>query len=345
MLQQIRKDAPPGQLFLERAHAPRLHAGEMRIAPRLVGLCGSDARIFHNHKDHRPGVFGHEVVAQVTEVGKDVHEFAVGDRVVINPADLEDPLKTIGYNGTGFLTSLFTVARTVVRQNRVFLVPASIPSRAAVFAEPLACCIHAQTALADRLRGANVLVIGCGSFGLLHCLLAKRLGAARVRVCAPSRVRLDEAVSRNIVARADTFTCTQEDCATEVADVVIVTGNGIAAVQQGLRYVAPEGVLVLFGGLTMGGRIEGLDVEELRRSGGYLVHTFWGKSVCLSGAYGTSATDFELSLALLAERQLQMEVQQLVTHVLDFRHVQLALRQLGCGVVFGRPALKLLVEP
>lgn len=345
MLQQIRKEAPARRLTLERAPAPRLDAGEIRIAPQLVGLCGSDVRIFHNHKDHRPGVFGHEVVAQVTELGEDVYPFSVGDRVVINPVNQESPRNTIGYDGTGFLTSLFTVGRTVIRQRRVFLVPASMPSRAAVFAEPLACCIHAQTALGDRLRGANVLIIGCGSFGLLHCLLAKRLGAARVRVCAGSPVRLNEAVSRKIVARADTFTCPQEGCATDEDDVVIVTANGIAAVQQGLRYVAPDGVLVLFGGLPAGGRIEGLNVEELRRTCGSRVLTFGNKSVTVSGAYGTSTADFMLSLTLLTERQLQMEVQRLVTHVLDFSNVRAALEQLGSGVVFGRPALKLLVEP
>jgi L-iditol 2-dehydrogenase len=345
MAQQIRKEALAGQLTLQRAHAPRLRAGEIRIAPQLVGLCGSDSRIFCNEKAHRPGVFGHEVVAQVTEVGEGIRQFAVGDRVVVNPANQEDLHDTIGYNGTGFLTSTFTVEEAVVRQSRVFLVPASMPAPAAVFAEPLACCIHAQTAVFDRLRGANVLIVGSGSFGLLHSLLAKRLGAARVRVCARSPLRLNESVSRKIVARADTFTCAQEELATDEADVVIVTANGIEAVQWGLRRVASGGALILFGGLPTGARIAGMNVEELRRTCGNRVGFLGSKSISLRGSYGTNAAHFEHSLALLGERQLQMAVQQLVTHVLDFSDVQLALLQLGSGVVFGRPALKLLVKP
>jgi threonine dehydrogenase-like Zn-dependent dehydrogenase len=240
---------------------------------------------------------------------------------------------------------MFTVEKTVVRQSRVFSVPASIPSLAAAFAEPLACCIHAQTALAERLRGADVLIVGCGSFGLLHSLLAKRLGAARVRICARSPLRLNEAVSRKIVARADAFMCAQEELAAAPADLVIVTANGIDAVQQGLQYVATGGALILFGGLPIGASIAGVNVEELRRACGQRVESFGNKVVSLSGAYGTSSADFVLSLALLCERQLQLEVQRLVTHILDFCDVHRALQQLGCGVVFGRPALKLLVKP
>ena len=81
-----------------RARAPPARLG--RITPRLTGICGSDAKqVFMDWgrtsrdlpdnpmKDFfsLPQVLGHEVVADVVELGPEAKGLEVGDRVVLNP--------------------------------------------------------------------------------------------------------------------------------------------------------------------------------------------------------------------------------------------------------------------
>ena len=53
------------------------------VKVRLAGLCGSDLHLFHGReKGVDPGmVMGHELVGTVVDVGSDVRDIRVGDRV------------------------------------------------------------------------------------------------------------------------------------------------------------------------------------------------------------------------------------------------------------------------
>ena len=78
--------------------APRSYRDDWAVAKtRLTGICGSDAKmVFMDFGDDYadsalngyftfPTVFGHEVVADVVEVGPAVTTLEVGQRVVLNP--------------------------------------------------------------------------------------------------------------------------------------------------------------------------------------------------------------------------------------------------------------------
>ncbi|HCX64510.1 MAG TPA: hypothetical protein DHN33_04795, partial [Eubacteriaceae bacterium] len=52
-----------------------------------VGLCGSDVRTYfhgHHHIEY-PVILGHENVGEIVEVGEEVENFVVGDRIIVNP--------------------------------------------------------------------------------------------------------------------------------------------------------------------------------------------------------------------------------------------------------------------
>src|SRR6476469_3134737 len=64
----------------------------IRLKPRLCGVCGSDISMLTNRSGPALSPFisfpltpGHEVVADVVEVGAEAGSFASGQRVVVNP--------------------------------------------------------------------------------------------------------------------------------------------------------------------------------------------------------------------------------------------------------------------
>jgi threonine dehydrogenase-like Zn-dependent dehydrogenase len=77
--------------------APLPGADWIRTRPRLTGICGSDAKqVFGDWGEvsadnplatffSLPQVLGHEVVADVVELGPDAEGFEIGDRVVLDP--------------------------------------------------------------------------------------------------------------------------------------------------------------------------------------------------------------------------------------------------------------------
>ena len=82
---------PGGGLAMEDRPAPSPGPGQILVAPRLVGICGSDLHYYQGRPHRRladppgPHVLGHEFTGVVAEVGPQVDSAAVGDRIAVEP--------------------------------------------------------------------------------------------------------------------------------------------------------------------------------------------------------------------------------------------------------------------
>ncbi len=171
-------------LVVHDAPAPRPVDGEILIAVELAGVCGSDVSLFLGH---RPGpypfIMGHEAIGRVVEPGASGLE--PGRRVVIEPnfpcgrcAICQDghgnvcpEKRSLGVNVPGAFADVVAVPSEFVHP-----VPASIAPVDAVGLEPLAVAIHAL-GVGQIQAGDAIVVIGCGSEGLLLTQAAAAMGA------------------------------------------------------------------------------------------------------------------------------------------------------------------------
>jgi len=169
----------------------------VRLRPILSGICGSDLALLTGRSSpvlspfaSFPAVLGHEVVAELSEVGSGARGWAVGERVAVDPVIgctvrglVPCPPCAAGTPGLCRRQAEGTIApgvlmgfcrdlpgawgdEMVAHVSQLHRVPATLSDETAVLVEPLSVALHAT--LAARLRpGGRVLVLGAGSIGQL----------------------------------------------------------------------------------------------------------------------------------------------------------------------------------
>ncbi|WP_353941818.1 zinc-dependent alcohol dehydrogenase family protein [Streptomyces sp. HUAS MG91] len=217
------------------------------------GLCGTDLHILQGEfAPTLPVVPGHEFAGTVAEVGRDVTELRVGDRVAVDPSlhchecrfcragrgNLCERWAAIGVTTAGGAAqyALAPAANCV-------LLPDHVRTQDAALIEPLSCAVRGYDVLNSRL-GAHVLIYGSGTMGLMMLELAKRTGAASVDVVDLNPDRLATAQRLGVSASA---AGPDELDRPEGWDVVIDATGNAAAIQDGLGRVSKAGTFLQFG--------------------------------------------------------------------------------------------------
>jgi 2-desacetyl-2-hydroxyethyl bacteriochlorophyllide A dehydrogenase len=172
--------------------APEPGPHDALVATRAVGICGSDLHALAGSHPFisLPFFPGHEVVGVVEEIGSEVTEVAVGDRILAEANlvcgrcvycrsgryNLCENLKVLGCQTGGAMADRFTIAA-----NRLHPSPEALTDSDAALVEPLSTATHAMRAVGD-MRGRTVAVLGGGTVGLLSSIAALDAGARAVAV-------------------------------------------------------------------------------------------------------------------------------------------------------------------
>jgi len=248
-------------LRLEQVPLPMLSAGELLVRIRACGLCPGETMGWYMARK-APVVLGHEPVGEVIQVGAGPTTFAPGDRVFIHhhapcmrcrACQRGDHVHCPTWRRTRLIpggVAEYAVVPDAIARTDTLRLPADVTDEAATFVEPLACVVKSLQR-AGLKAGDRLLVIGLGVMGLLHILLARRLGAEVVlgadRVA--SRLARGKAVGADAVidvAREVTLDAVRGHTDGLGADVVIVGPGSVEAIDLGFQAVAPGGTLVLF---------------------------------------------------------------------------------------------------
>lgn len=180
------------------------------LKTRLTGICGSDSKQilmdFEDADDNPmtalisfPQVLGHEVVADVVEVGDDVTDVEVGQRVVLNPwlscaPRGITPMCPACQNGNysacwGFLDGRLApgihtgnskdatggfAEYLPAHRSMVFAVPDDVPDEVAVLADPFSVSLHAITRNPPP-SDSRAVVYGAGALGTTSVAILRAL--------------------------------------------------------------------------------------------------------------------------------------------------------------------------
>jgi len=163
-------------------------SGKMvRIRVIACGVCGTDLHFLRNMKNYTP--LGHEISAEVVQIGANVSRVDVGDLVICEDVSMCgacDACKTGNYNlcRNGYtLEDQPGMGTELVVHENMLNVYKGIDPVTACMVEPLAVAIRGVDTL--QLRPfASVAIIGMGAIGLFCAAYARSMGAGRISMFA-----------------------------------------------------------------------------------------------------------------------------------------------------------------
>ena len=160
-----------------------------------AGICGSDINAYKHDGPSVyifPGLeFGHEMVSEVVEVGKDVEGVAVGDRVYPYPIFAKDDMMRPATVG-GF--SEYVHIPNCRLGMSVFKVDDTISNKAAAMIEPFTVGGHSAK-ICQPGPGKKAIVFGGGIIGMSAAITLDYMGCDKVMVVNRSTYRLDKAAA------------------------------------------------------------------------------------------------------------------------------------------------------
>ncbi len=321
-----------------------LPAEGRRVVVKVMacGVCGTDLNFVRDWTGD-PMALGHEIAAEVMDVGPEVTDLCAGDRVVVEDCTLCGICDACKSGHPELCRTMYSVEGqpgmgqylSVLRNSLVRCEGLDFAS--ACLTEPLAVSLT-SVINADIPLNGSVLVLGNGPLGFMSALLARQRGAGFVAISGRSadsplraaRMRAAEDAGFDMVIDAD-----RESAAGQVkarfpagVDRVIVSSppqslpEALAAVRFGGR--------ITFYGLHLGGRnVVPVDVNDL---------IF--RKISLVPTFAEPAINFPLSMQLL--RDGRVDAEKLITHTFSLTEAPGALAALVNGTL---PAMKAVVVP
>lgn len=185
----------PNVIVVKQVDEPMPLSHEVKVSTLVAGICGSD---LHSTAGLHPFVPlpyipGHEVVGVITELGSEVKDFSEGDRVTVEPTlpcwkckmcttGRQNLCENLTFFGCGYsqggMADYFTIPA-----NRLHKVPTEFSDERASLIEPLSTPVHAVRMAGGGsldLSGKAVVIIGCGTIGLLTLLVARHAKAKKI---------------------------------------------------------------------------------------------------------------------------------------------------------------------
>ncbi len=310
---------------------------EMLIKVISCGICGSDIVEWYR-LPRAPLVQGHEIGAEVVQVGSSVKKYKPGDRVFVAP---KVPCLKCFYCQNGHYPQCseikerlpggfaeYILVPQILVENGTYLLPPQITYDQSTFIEPLACVVRAQR-LARVKKDSSVLVIGCGMSGLLHVKLARSKGCTVVAADINNR-KLECALQMGadiIINAADNIPEQLIAQTGRKAAVVLLCASADSAVEHAWSSVDKGGTIVLF-------TVPGPDKKVI-----VPVNDFWMKEITILTSYYCGPPDIVEAMQLIASGNVTVD--DLITHRLPLTEIARGFQL----VLDGRESIKVIIKP
>ena len=245
---------------ITKPHPGKPGPGEVLLKIRVLGVCGTDLHAYKGRQPFfaYPRILGHEIAAEVLELGVGVSHLRVGDRCAVMPyrntsidqavrrgrTHAGDHVRVLGVHEDGAMQEyLIYGADHVLPANNLSLEQIAV-------IEPLAIGSHAIER-GQVQSDDSVLVVGAGPIGIAAILMGQ-FKAARILALDVNRNRLDFIAKKcpgvdTIVLSNSVIDDLKQLLNGDLPTVVIDATGSKESMEKCFEYVAPGGTVVYVG--------------------------------------------------------------------------------------------------
>jgi threonine dehydrogenase-like Zn-dependent dehydrogenase len=177
---------------------PQCGEDDIIIKNLMAGVCGTDVAAYR-YGDPRPvwkdSEFGHEVVSEVVEIGKNVKGIKLGDRVFPNQGNARRDKRRM--SNVGAFSEYLLIPQCEVGFS-VLKIDNNIPLKTAALLEPFVVGLRGVKGLNPQ-PGKTAIVFGAGIIGMSAAIMLKWYGCDKVMIVDISEYRLKNAEKFGLV--------------------------------------------------------------------------------------------------------------------------------------------------
>lgn len=245
----------------EDVEDPKITENEVLVKVKASGICGSDIpRVLGNAAHFYPIILGHEFSGEIVEVGRDIQNLKIGDRIVgipLLPCFKCDNCQRgwysqcSNYSFIGSRRQGSFAEYIAIPEKNVFKIGSNVSFEQAVFFEPSTVALHGLRQV-DFKGGEDVLILGAGTVGIFTLQWAKIFGARSVCIVDIKEERLKIAKEFGadfaINAKEEFFTERIYDLTKRKGfKYVFETAGTSETVKYSFDFVSPKGYVCLIG--------------------------------------------------------------------------------------------------
>ncbi len=305
----------PGLWLVTDAEKPQIGALDVLIKVKQSAICGTDLHIYNWDEWSQktvpvPMIVGHEYVGEIVEIGSEVQNVKIGDRVSgeghvvcgfcrncrAGKRHLCKHTKGIGVNVQGSFAEYLSLP-----VSNVITIPDSISDDIACILDPLGNAVH--TALSFEMIGEDVLITGAGPIGIMAVAICKHVGARNIVITDinPYRLALAKKIgaTRTVDVRTETLTDVMEELGmSEGFDINLEMSGNERAIQD------------MLAAMNTGARVALLGIPP--RDINVNLHEIIFKGMVVKGIYGREM--YETWYKMIAMLQGDLNVDDVITH-------------------------------
>ena len=319
-------------LTLQEVEKPKIKSDEVLIQVKTTAICGTDLHIWNwdawaSKTIKPPMTVGHEFMGEVIEIGDDVKDLALGDRVSAEShmvgctsrnaragkLHLDPDTVNLGVDRDGAFAEFVSVpSRNVVQ------LPDSVDDEMGAILDPFGNAIHAT--LSFNLVGEDVLITGAGPIGIMSAAIALHVGARKVLITDINDDRLSLAKT---VCDVETLNPSKEKIEDKMKSMGLKEGFDVGLEMSGSEAALDQ----MIDSMLMGGNIAllGLPSDKINLDLSKLIF----KALNLKSIYGREM--FETWYKGLALIDSGLDVKNVITHSFHYTEFEKAFELLNKG--------------
>ena len=319
-------------LKLQEVEKPKIKSDDVLIKVKATAICGTDLHIWNwdawaSKTIKPPMTVGHEFMGEVVEIGVDVKDLALGDRVSAEShivgctsrnaragkLHLDPDTVNLGVDRDGaFAEFVSAPSRNVVQ------LPDSVDDEMGAILDPFGNAIHAT--LSFDLVGEDVLITGAGPIGIMSAAIALHVGARKVLITDINDDRLSLAKT---VSDVEILNPSKEKIEDKMKSMGLKEGFDVGLEMSGSEAALDQ----MIDSMLMGGNIAllGLPSDKINLDLSKLIF----KALNLKSIYGREM--FETWYKGLALIDSGLDVKNVITHSFHYTEFEKAFELLNKG--------------